>query len=477
MYEVGLRVVEQYDYARTYIAVDGEGKPRAGEVARPILTLIWYPASKTTSSVRVTYGDYLKLAAKKDDFAPSAALVASVAKEDGSDYKASQSQPMWASVDAEPAKGKFPVVIYAPSFGNYPFENADLCEYLASHGYLVISSPSLGVRGKEMTSDLPGIYAQAADIGFLIGYAHTLPQADLSEVAVSGFSWGGISNLFAAARDTRIRALVSLDGSARYFPKLVHDSLDVKPGQISLPVLFFEQELSAENMMKYKIDMSSSVLNDLRFSDLTVVHMHAMHHADFGSLQQRSAEYQASREPTDYTAREAWESYEWVCRYALEFLDSVLKHDAEAAAFIKNTAGQNHVPNHLLSVEHNPSQGTPATFEQFRVQLSQKGFDHAQEVYAKFKAQDGDWKLTDGEIGSWADGLADDAHYAEATEVAKLGISLYPDESGMYAQLADVYDRSGQTQAAIDSYKKALEKDPNDEGVKKKLKELAARTK
>ena len=103
------------------------------------------------------------------------------------------------------------------------WENADLCEYLASHGYVVVASPDMGSeRRAAMTSgSWIGIDAQSQDISFLIGYAQTMPDADMSEIAVAGFSWGGISNLFAAARDNRIDALFALDGSMRYFPGLV----------------------------------------------------------------------------------------------------------------------------------------------------------------------------------------------------------------------------------------------------------------
>jgi dienelactone hydrolase len=472
-YAVGLKVVNQYDYSRTYISVDALGKPVTTEVARPIETLVWYPA-ESSAKTHMVYGDYVDLAAMKDNFAPSAAFVAAIKKEKD-DYKATLDKPVWSTRDAAAVKGSFPVVIYAPSFSNYPFENADLCEFLASHGYVVVSSPSIGVRGPHMTGDGLGVDAQAADISFLIGYARTLPQADLSHIAVAGFSWGGISNLFAAARDSRIKALVSLDGSARYFPKLVKDSADVKPGQIQVPVLFFEQELYPEQMMKFKIDMSGSVLNDLKYSDLTVVHMHGMHHGDFASLFQRSAEYVSGREATDYSLTEAAESYGWVCRYALEFLDAVLKQDADATAWWKKSPGENGVPNHLLSVERNPSQGTPVTFETFRMDLAKTGFSAAIAEYAKFKARDSEFKLEEGMIGEWGEALQYDGHFAEEIEVYKLGVSLYADSAAMYAGLGDGYEKSGDHANAVTNYKKALEKNPKDEGVKKKLAEAEAK--
>ena len=66
---VGLRIVEQYDFSRGYRGeTDVEtGKPIAGERARPVQTLIWYPAAKG-SGQGLTVGDYVKLGVTADDF-------------------------------------------------------------------------------------------------------------------------------------------------------------------------------------------------------------------------------------------------------------------------------------------------------------------------------------------------------------------------------------------------------------------------
>jgi pimeloyl-ACP methyl ester carboxylesterase len=222
---------------------------------------------------------------------------------------------MWAVRDAVEEQGAWPVVIYAPSFTAPAFENADLCEYLASQGYVVMASPDMGAHRRSMTMDLEGIDAQARDISFLIGFARTLPQAN-SSIAVAGYSWGGISNLFAAAKDERIKALVFLDGSARYFPKLVEDSKYVHPGEMSLPVIFFTQkDISLEAVVQLKRDVSRSVLNDMSHCDRIVVNMHGMSHGDFSSLFQRSPHVWNARPSDEYSAREVSESYGWVARY------------------------------------------------------------------------------------------------------------------------------------------------------------------
>jgi hypothetical protein len=66
---VGFRVVEQYDFSRGYRGTidPNTGKPFTGERARPIQTLIWYPAGNDTGR-SMTAGDYLKLGGTTDNF-------------------------------------------------------------------------------------------------------------------------------------------------------------------------------------------------------------------------------------------------------------------------------------------------------------------------------------------------------------------------------------------------------------------------
>ena len=226
-------------------STDDLGKPYQGERARPLQTLIWYPAKKSTGKA-MTVGDYGNLMASETSFEKPRL------NHDAQDWikgmTPTLAMPLWAVRDAPQEPGRFPLVVYAPSFSAMSWENADLCEYLASHGYVVVASPDMGATTRNMTVDLTGIDAQTRDISFLIGYGQTLSNVDISKVAVAGFSWGGISNLFAAARDSRIDALVAFDGSMRYFPGLVKQAGDVHPEAMTIPLLFFSQgDMSLED--------------------------------------------------------------------------------------------------------------------------------------------------------------------------------------------------------------------------------------
>jgi tetratricopeptide (TPR) repeat protein len=74
----------------------------------------------------------------------------------------------------------------------------------------------------------------------------------------------------------------------------------------------------------------------------------------------------------------------------------------------------------------------------------------------------------------WATELKDDGHLAEAIDVLKLELQIYPDSSDAYESLGEAYQNSGEKQLAVESYKKALEKNPENSGAKEKLAALEA---
>jgi dienelactone hydrolase len=472
-YPVGFRVVFQYDYSRTFNeVVDILGKPTKEELARPIQTLIWYPAQKSKNQ-SVVLGDYLALSVKELNPVADKQSIEPLA-ESKKHWGDMTNEKTWAQKDPPPAPGTFPVVIYAPSFSNVAHENYDLLEYLASNGYIVISSADFGAHSRAMTGDMEGVEAQRGDISFLIGYAHSLPQADMSHIAVAGFSWGGISNLFAAARDSRIGALISLDGSARYFPKLVADSGYVHPKKITIPILFFHQGgPSLEDALRgHQFTDGPSVLNELTHADFYNIHMYWMYHGDFSSTFQRDPDYWKNRHDADYTPSAAIESYSWVARYTLNFLNAYFKQDASAQKFLKNTPIENGASAHLFNVDFRPAAGIAPSMVAFRAEVGKRGFDHINDVYTAFKAANPDFKFDQQQMDSWAFGLTWFQHYPEAIAVYKLETTLFPDAFYINDQLADAYAKNGQKDLAIASYEKSLSMHPDNPSAKAELEKL-----
>lgn len=478
---VGLKVVEQYDHSRTYRRpTDALGKPYQGERARPLQTLIWYPA-RIGGGKPMTVGDYANLLSTETSFdRPKMSVDAKDWVEGLSPTLATR---LWAVRDAPPASGRFPVVIYAPSFSANSWENADLCEFLASHGYVVIASPDMGAADRDMTLDLAGIDTQARDISFLIGYAQNLQDTDTSEVAVAGFSWGGISGLFAAAHDNRIDALVSLDGSLRYFPGLVKQAGDVHPDQMTIPLLAFTQgEITLETQARVFTDPAKhtgpSVFNAWTHGDFMTVHMLGLVHTEFASMFQRNEDVWKGFDKSkiaDYGREDGIGGYAWVARYTLEFLDAYLKHDAEAMAYLKRSPEELGTPRHFLTATYRAATGRPASFDAFRAAVGSQGFDRAAEIYAAMSKESPGFKLDEGTVNAWSDELTSDGHAHEAIALLELNVRIYPDSSDAYANLGRAYMNSGQAQLAADSFKKSLEIDPDNEDAQRMLDRLETR--
>ena len=329
-----------------------------------------------------------------------------------------------------------------------------------------------------MTNDLTGTIAQARDISFLIGYAETLPNTDMSAIAVAGFSWGGISNLFAAAQDNRIDALVSLDGSMRYFPGLVKQG-DARPEQMTIPLLFFAQGgPTLEDQERYlasEKNQGPSVLNAWTHGDLVLVRMLGLVHVEYSSMYQRNEDIWkgfSEQAIADYDRADGITGYAWMARYTVHFLDAYLKHDGGAMAWIKKTPAENGAPNHFLSASYRPAKGPPATLECFRIELGRQGFDHAEDIYAAMRKKSPTFKPDESAVNAWGFELLTDKHFPEAIDIFKLNAKNYPDSGNVYDSLGEAYVQAGQKQLAIDSYKKSLEKDPSNDNAKQKLKEL-----
>jgi pimeloyl-ACP methyl ester carboxylesterase len=264
------------------------------------------------------------------------------------------------------------VVIYAPGFNNPAWDNADLCEYLASYGYCVIASGSFGPNKAPMSLDVEGLNAQANDISLLVSYAATLPNAQASSVAVVGYSWGGLANVFAAARDRRIGALVALDGSLRFSPGLIKRVSDVDPSQMDIPLLSIAQALRTpeeqdEYFARYPDHAGPSVLNAWNRGDLIAVNFLSLSHMEYSSMHQRNERAWETllgpphQKKADYSRADGIEGYAWLARYVRAFLDAYLKHEKAPKQFLKNTGPANGAPLHFLTSTFRPasSQDTP----------------------------------------------------------------------------------------------------------------------
>ncbi|MBK9154893.1 MAG: dienelactone hydrolase family protein [Chloracidobacterium sp.] len=117
--------------------------------------------------------------------------------------------------DAKPKKGKFPLIIYCSGWFSRSPDNSVMAEFLASHGFVVMTVPQLGTGSTvfDFKVSEERIWTQVNDLKFALDRARSFDNVDAERVAAVGFSIGGIVVLWLSQIDDRIDAIAGLDGS------------------------------------------------------------------------------------------------------------------------------------------------------------------------------------------------------------------------------------------------------------------------
>lgn len=90
--------------------------------------------------------------------------------------------------------------------------NYILCEYLASHGYVVAAVGSQGVNRPDVSGDISGFEALLKDMEFLREHTSLKSFVDKKKVAIIGHSFGGMSATLYSCKN-KVDAVINFDGS------------------------------------------------------------------------------------------------------------------------------------------------------------------------------------------------------------------------------------------------------------------------
>ncbi len=465
-YAVGFKAEGTRDETRSFGRRKAyDGAVYKGDLGRPLEVLVWYPAARTAGAETMRYADYVVYRAFELDFRPlteerkRAALSAYETYLAGlgarrKDVEKLLAERTTAIPDAEPAGGTFPVVVYAPSFGSDAFENFVLCEFLASHGYIVVASPSVGAQSREMTQDAAGLQAQVRDVEFLIGFMHSFPHADVGRMGVAGFSWGGLSDVVAALDDARVEAVISLDGSirakrglevARYSPSFAPDNL-----RVPFLLMLSGQPAGVEAVRDL------SFYDALKYSDSCLLTLKPLEHRNFAS--QFTLEAGLVPETAEATnAPAVTAGYEAVCDYALNFFDAHLKGIGGAKAYLGRPPGANGFPADVASLTCRKALKAPPTEGQFLRILVDEGPRRGKEIWKQVEKDNPGYRLfKEATLNRLGYELLQHHEIAKAIEVFQINTEAYPRSANTHDSLGEAYLRAGNLAASETSYRKAL---------------------
>src|ERR1019366_7791770 len=237
-YAVGFRSLYQLDAARRYDADYPAPGVTAVKKPRPIFVAIWYPVVAREGAAMDTsmaYRDYFRAGSVESTVPEFAQRLRKFTRDTDCEYMLGKefekltgderaawegllATPVFAAPHVAAAGGKFPVVIYHPGLGGTFDANAVACEYLSSHGYVVLSSAYQAADSSMLNID-GDLVTSFDDLNFLLRYAATLPFADISKVAAMGHSYGAQAMLAWRARpNSALDAVVFLDSTVEYRP-------------------------------------------------------------------------------------------------------------------------------------------------------------------------------------------------------------------------------------------------------------------
>ena len=188
--------------------------------AKPIIVYIWYPlAASATKAKKMKYGDYLNLPRNVRTGAFTDTLAnayRNIVMEDGVAinlkpngeakdeklYNTLYSRIMATGIpvtkNALAAKGKFPAIFYHHGSRSTPFDNTVFFEYMASQGFVVVSTSYWLPHDHEGTNQSPNESYWSKNyktMNTVLGFMQSLDNVDTSKLFAVGHSWGAQSFL------------------------------------------------------------------------------------------------------------------------------------------------------------------------------------------------------------------------------------------------------------------------------------------
>lgn len=416
--------------------------PAAGTAAvsdrpgRQVRLVIWYPAA--SGGTAMTYGDYIEALAQTYDYRRVTverrrdAIEAFIARAAGlgGDTAALRSAlpvlrrtPVAARQNAAVARGRFPLVLF-PEW-RPPASNSILAEYLASHGFVVVSTALSGTYDGDVEYfAVRGIESLTADLAFALSAVDTIPYVDTRNAATIGVGIAATTALALQLRSPSVRAVVSLEGgiTTEGEQRLLLRSPYFDVARIRAPIL----AITAPHP-----SVDAARLDLYRYSSRLIVHFPSM--GEFWFLDYGMLESMVPRiigVPPGNTVL----GFEWAARFVERFLSRHLKHDTLAQRFLAAPVA---APSQLFTSATRPAVAVPPSIPELKRLIERVGAQGVLDFVAERTAVDSQPIPNDYfvSLNAWL-GEGRDISGAQRRLLSELRVRLYRRSARAHAALA-----------------------------------------
>jgi hypothetical protein len=440
---VGFRSVLEPDRSRMLRArTTFDGTPVAGAPTVPMQISLWYPAQLDQVTAPLTTGDYRRLSRQppRDVFAMVTAWqqllgVAGRPATEGELLRA-LAEPRRARRDAPPLAGRHPVILGGLES---PATSSVLGEYLASHGYVVITTPSLArTVTQQATAPLIAIETQARNLEFLLAFAHGVSFADDTRLGIAGINFDGMAALTFQMRNMRADAIVSVDGweGKAGGGATLRESPYFQPVQMRVPYLVFEQD---EPSVPAPLAHDRSVWDALKYSDRQWYVLR-----EFGHVYLTTDQLTAPNLPA-----EAVEGYKFLYGTIREFFDAHVRK-ASPLGITRSRA--------VVKERHAAPALPPApTGEEFEQLVMSGPITRAVEVFRRARRENPDLILVDeGTLNLYAFRFEQQKQVPETLAMRALAVDAFPSSARAAYNLGIAYANAGDVASARSALTRAL---------------------
>ena len=226
-YSVGFESYNTYDDSRPYLL--GEDT-----ISRPLLIHFWYPSQENIEGHTLDFKHYIDLIAKRENYGK----LTSEIDENSFNYVYAYSEfaksnlgldtsihaqeilnsPVYAKsgIPIQKIGSGFPLLIYAPSNSKASVQNHMICEYLASHGFMILSVGSAGPTSMQRENIGESTMAQVTDMEHMLKYCEDSLHIKYTNLGLFGYSSGGNAITIFQMRNESVDAVFSMDGGQEY---------------------------------------------------------------------------------------------------------------------------------------------------------------------------------------------------------------------------------------------------------------------
>ncbi len=265
VYEAGMQTIHVTDRSRVYKA----GTETTDNLHyRPIDIDIWYPAQQVHADSIISFKYFLDQFLNRRNNYKDTPVISNLNENAQafaemntcSDSTRLLNFKTHSFINAKPAEGSFPLIVYLCSYSSTGFENFTVFEQMAKQGYVVVSINSVGRFPGDMTMKYEDLIQQVEDAVFSITHLRSLSFINFSKIGIMGYSWGGLAGAILATKLPNSVGLVSWDGSEFHHYGQVKDedtdfdgiinSKDFKNMPLKIPYLRLEQNPPAKDPKK-----------------------------------------------------------------------------------------------------------------------------------------------------------------------------------------------------------------------------------